>query len=161
MTDKKLDIFQIGPDDWQIYKKIRLELLQSEANAFHDKYEDWEKLTPQEWRQKLSKPTDIFFLAKHNNDIVGTIYLSLEEEDLPKDVAVVHGTFVKSQYRHQGFGYQLLNHLISELVNYPHIKYLRLWVKKAQSSAISLYEKAGFKFFAVAGERTIIMQKTL
>jgi hypothetical protein len=44
----------LSPDDREIYKKIRLECLSCEKDAFGDKYDIEAAYTEQEWRDKIS-----------------------------------------------------------------------------------------------------------
>ena len=51
-----IDILQLGPDDWMLWRKLRLEALGEAPDAFSSKLADWqgEGDTESRWRTRLS-----------------------------------------------------------------------------------------------------------
>ncbi|MFX0133778.1 MAG: GNAT family N-acetyltransferase, partial [Candidatus Hodarchaeota archaeon] len=63
-----------------------------------------------------------------------------------KNSALVYAIGVLENYRRQGIGKLLINHLIDNLKKHIDIKELYLHVQESNNVAFNFYEKLGFKF---------------
>ena len=90
-------------------------------------------------KDELTSETSQFFCAKYENKIVGFagIKIVLDEADI-MNIAV------KKDYRRQGIATLLLNHILN-ICKEKNIKTINLEVNEENFSAISLYQKLGFK----------------
>ena len=90
-------------------------------------------------KDELTSETSQFFCAKYENKIVGFagIKIVLDEADI-MNIAV------KKDYRRQGIATLLLNHILT-VCKEKSIKTINLEVNEDNFSAISLYQKLGFK----------------
>ncbi len=90
-------------------------------------------------KDELTSDTSQFICAKYENKIVGFagIKIILDEADL-MNIAV------KKDYRRQGIATLLLNHILT-ICQEKGIKTIHLEVNEENFSAISLYQKLGFK----------------
>ena len=90
-------------------------------------------------KDELTSDTSQFICAKYENKIVGFagIKIILDEADL-MNIAV------KKDYRRQGIATLLLNHILT-ICQEKGIKTIHLEVNEKNFSAISLYQKLGFK----------------
>ena len=90
-------------------------------------------------KDELTSDTSQFICAKYENKIVGFagIKIILDEADL-MNIAV------KKDYRRQGIATLLLNHILT-ICQEKGIKTIHLEVNEENFSAISLYQKFGFK----------------
>lgn len=161
MIKNHITIIQLKPADWQKYKKIRLESLQEEPQAFNSKLEEMSKYPDKYWEEKLTSKDSLFAFAQREHEIVGVMNLTFGEESEPAFVAVVHGAYVNRNFRSLGVGKSLLSFLVNEVKQSNEIKVMKLWVKESQTSAIKLYTDLGFKSVSKAGEHTLIMEKHL
>lgn len=161
MIKNHITIIQLKPADWQKYKKIRLESLQEEPQAFNSKLEEVSKYPDKYWEEKLTSKDSLFAFAQREHEIVGVMNLTFGEESEPAFVAVVHGAYVNRNFRSLGVGKSLLSFLVNEVKQSNEIKVMKLWVKESQTSAIKLYTDLGFKSVSKAGEHTLIMEKHL
>ena len=90
-------------------------------------------------KDELASKTSQFICAKYENKIVGFagIKIVLDEVDI-MNIAV------KEDYRRQGIATLLLSHIFN-ICKERHIKTIHLEVNEKNYSAISLYQKFGFK----------------
>ncbi|MBP9817604.1 GNAT family N-acetyltransferase [Candidatus Shapirobacteria bacterium] len=161
MINSKISIVKLGPDEWQKYKRIRLETLKAEPKAFNSTYDESLTYPSVYWKEKLGNNNNLFAFAKDNKKIIGIMNLTIGEEGETDETAVIHGAYVNQNYRGQGVGKSLLNYLLEEVKKNDEIKLLKLWVKDTQITAKRLYESMGFEFTVKAGEHTSIMEKRL
>jgi len=159
MVNSKISIVKLWPNEWQKYKRIRLETLKMEPKAFNSTYEESKSYPSAYWREKLTNKNNIFAFAISGEKIVGLMNLSIGEEDEAEETAVIHGAYVNEKYRGQGIGKNLLKFLMEEIRKDKKIKLLKLWVKDTQTTARKLYEGVGFEFKDRAGEHTAVMEK--
>lgn len=79
-ADAAVTVRALEPDDWQVYREIRLAMLRDEPDAFASRYEDALDRDEATWRQIL---TDCdHFLAEHEGAPVGGAGLVEHEGDL-------------------------------------------------------------------------------
>ena len=90
-------------------------------------------------KEELTSETSQFFCAKYENKIVGFagIKIIIDEADI-MNIAV------KKDYRRQGIATLLLNHILN-ICKEKEINTIHLEVNEENFSAISLYQKLGFK----------------
>jgi len=155
-----LRVVRLNKEDWEEYKKIRLECLQKESQAFNSKFEDCVEYEDEYWIDRLAVKKDVYIGAKEENELVGIVNLKLEDKEEEVGTAVVQGMYVKSRVRGKGLGKKMMRELI-DIAQKNKIERLRLWVRESQVVARSMYESEGFKFVEKAGEKTVIMEKVL
>ena len=145
-------------NDWELYKKIRLETLKQEPNAFSSKYEDALLYSDDFWKKLLRDRKTIFLFAKKSNEVIGVIRVTFNDSEEPPDTALIGGAYVKKEYRRLGIGNQLLDTLLKLTAAKKNIKTIRLYVKESQIPAIMLYKHAGFKTIGMK-DGEIVMEK--
>lgn len=137
--------------DAAIYRALRLQALQCNAEAFLTTYEEYlsrpedqiaAQLQPSEYNFTLGAFTDEGRLA-------GTVTLIRERPTKTRHIASVQGMFVSADIRGNGVGRTLLSHLIREARQLPELEQLRLTVVADNTTAASLYESLGFRTFGV------------
>ena len=96
----------LGPDDVDLFRRIRLEALRSEPDAFASTAEQWEALPEEEWRRRLiDNPV---FGAFDGDDIVGLMGLWPERAVKTAHRATIIMVYVRSDRRGGGFAKALL-----------------------------------------------------
>jgi GNAT superfamily N-acetyltransferase len=96
-------IVHLNPDDWQILKKIRLEALSLEPQAFGSNFEKESSYDENKWREfigePLSKDRAIFILINGDN-VIGLTGIVRSKENL--EDAVLIASYIQKQYRGKG-----------------------------------------------------------
>ncbi len=141
----------LHPSDWQMYKTIQLEALQSDPQAFGSSYKEWEIFSDEKWQERPSDPDTCIVIAKDNDTPIGLIGYHVKNKG--KD-AHLWGMFVSKKYRGKGVGKELLEKIIEKAEQAPSIRKLSLDVNPNQVSAVQLYKSIGF---TEIGEREYMM----
>jgi RimJ/RimL family protein N-acetyltransferase len=138
---------KLKKDEWQKYRKIRLEALKNDPQAFGSSYESEIHRSDREWEEILmSSDTDgsktIFVGIDKNNDDLLAIGGAYAENDLGEWNIIA--IYVDPEHRGQGIGKILLSEIIDILKARRDIKRLMLRVNVNQRAAINLYTRLGF-----------------
>lgn len=135
----KIIIYNLEPKDWEKLKTLRVEALTCEPQAFSSTVEDAVSYSDDYWQQLLQHENNLYFIATFNGTPVGLIRTSIEDGGY----AEIGSFYVNSNYRNQGIGTLLINHITHALQN-TSVEKAKLNVKPSQEAAIHLYKKCGF-----------------
>ncbi len=138
-------IRKLTKEDWEVFKKIRLEALELEPQAFGDTYSILLKKEDNYWKKELSNKKHVWYGAFDNDLIVGIGSIKFVKTLKFDHIAHLSGIYVKKEYRGQGIGKLLFKTRIDEAFENKRIKKLKLIVNVSQVNAIGLYESFGFK----------------
>ncbi len=132
-------------EDWEVFKKIRLEALELEPQAFGDSYSVLSKKKDNYWKKELSKRKQVWYGAFDNDKLVGIGSIKYVKSLKFSHIAHLSGIYVTKSHRGQGIGKLLFKTRIEEAFKNDKIKKLKLIVNVSQVNAIGLYESFGFK----------------
>ncbi|MBX4867117.1 MULTISPECIES: GNAT family N-acetyltransferase [Rhizobium] len=130
----------IGADEVQAFRHIRLEALRAEPASFASRYEDWENLSLEEWRNRLKEPV---FLAFQDGEPVGIMGLFRQRSSKMAHRATIVMVYVRAKLRGTGLAVRLLK-AISEHARDIGIRQLELFVNAENPGAMRFYERQGF-----------------
>ena len=134
-------VTRLEPEEWPLYKALRLESLQVNPEAFGSTYDSAVAHPDERWRGMLEagrlSDTGFMLFARKGEEVLGMIGCFRPVADGPLQVV---SYYVTPKARGQGLGRALLNRLIQDAAKVE----LRLAVRKGQSAAIAVYENAGF-----------------
>ena len=119
------------------FSKMNISNLSQISNNLTTKFDDFWNYDI--FKNELESKNSHYFIAKLNNEILGFIGIKCI-----LDEAEIMNIVVKKSYRNMKIGSFLLENLILNINNYK-IKKINLEVNSNNISAISLYEKYGFK----------------
>ena len=92
-----------------------------------------------------------FIAAYYNQEIAG--YIAYYRNDFSSRIAYITMIVVKERYKKKGIATLMLKYVINDCAK-NSFNTIRLEVNNENKSAISLYEKFGFKFEKSAGEQS-------
>lgn len=130
-------------EDWEKFKKIRLEALGQFQDAFGNLYEDEEKKTDQEWQKEISKGDYIILLAQKGRDPVGLSKFKHRRFG-GRHTWTISSVFVKESYQGQKIGEQIMR-ATEEAIRQKGGKRAVLYINP-NSTVRSFYEKLGYTF---------------
>ena len=133
-----LHIRRIGPDEWQVFRKIRLAALQEAPYAFGSTYDAERAASEGSWRHRLSERTR--FVAEVDGQVVGTVGAGPGEFH---DAAALTALWVDPRFRTQGVGTALVEAVVDWAKSQGYSQVL-LWVTEVNDKAQRLYEGSGF-----------------
>lgn len=135
---KDLKITKLSSDEWQKYRDLRLEALQTDPHAFGSSYAQECESPGTQWRARI----DNLWFALLDDCIVGMIGL-LQDSGPGAHRGQVISLWVKPAYRGQGIGKKLGQHM-QAFVTAQGLRKLYLHVTSTQEGAIKLYKACGF-----------------
>ncbi len=144
---ENIEITNLKPEEWQDYKKLRLESLQNEPQAFGSSYEDNLQKPDEYWKMRLENvfaKKDFLLFAKKNGVLVGMVGAMIDDSHLSN--AAVISMYVKKEARGKGVAKKLIVDLLNQL-RLNGIQKVELAVNKEQTAAVLLYKKLGFTVF--------------
>ncbi len=136
-------IITLSPSEWQKYKELRLEALQSDPEAFGRSYAEENAYGDEKWKQRLADTNVYSYFASADEKLVGMIGAKIVEEE-NKKVAVIMQMYVQKEQRGKGVGKLLMHKLLETLQKRNDIVSIQLDVNTSQENAVKLYQKMGF-----------------
>jgi len=143
--DTTLIVRKFAPDEWRVYRDLRLRALQESPDAFGSTFAQEVRRTDDDWASRLSRGArssrDLPLVAEVNGKASGLAWARIEE-DAP-DIAHLHQMWVAPDRRRQGVGRALLEAVVGWARSAgAHVVVLD--VTSGNSEAVRLYERAGF-----------------
>ena len=132
----------------EAYKKIRLEALKKNPEAFGSSYEE-EVDNHQKFVTRLAQdsPTS-FVLGCFEGGILAGIVGFAQERSLKRlHIGGIYSMYVTASARKKGYGKLLVAEVLNRVALVPEIKQLHLQVVSTNVAAIKLYEHFNFKFY--------------
>lgn len=88
------------PSQWELYKSIRLEALQTNPEVFASSYAKEMLYTQENWISFLADSTQAIFGLWKQGQIVGVTAVALHRDDPNK--AILYATFIREEHRGRG-----------------------------------------------------------
>lgn len=134
-------IRHLDEDDVDIFRRIRLEALNREPQAFASTTADWERLSTEEWQARLT--SNAVFAALDGDQPVGIMGLMRERASRLAHRATIIMVYVRDEARGSGVARHLLTHL-TDHARASGIRLLELVVRADNPTAIRFYAREGF-----------------
>jgi GNAT superfamily N-acetyltransferase len=134
-------IKHLDPDDVDIFRSIRLEALNREPQAFASTAADWEQLSAEEWRARLTN--NAVFVAFEGSQPLGIMGLMRERASRLAHRATIIMVYVRDEARGTGVARHLLAHL-TDHARASGIRLLELVVRADNPTATRFYAREGF-----------------
>ncbi|MFC4065923.1 GNAT family N-acetyltransferase [Actinoplanes subglobosus] len=158
--------FVLDPEDWQIWRELRLAALTEAPYAFGSQLADWqgEGDRPDRWRARLAIPGSRNLVATLDGRPVGMASGVPADQDR---VAELISMYVAPAGRRRGVG-ELLVRTVEEWARQSGAHTLRLAVAEGNEGALALYRRTGFQETGEQGDlmpdgirRELVLAKSL
>ncbi|HYD20148.1 MAG TPA: GNAT family N-acetyltransferase [Flavipsychrobacter sp.] len=132
---------QFGPADWQEYKAIRLEALQTERAVYCASYEEQSTFPDELWQERLANVACAYFGLYAGNELIGMSGIMCDPHH--EHEAELIASYIRKEYRGKG---------LSKLFYQARIEWARkaglkkLVISHRESNASSKYANQGFGF---------------
>jgi ribosomal protein S18 acetylase RimI-like enzyme len=143
----EVSVRRLAPEDAVAYKRLRDEMLDGFPDAFTSDAETERAKPASAYLARFSVPGDParFTLGAWSAErLVGAISCERDERLKVRHIGHIVGMMVRPQTQGQGVGRALLGACIAHACTLPEIELLTLSVTSGNTSAIALYERAGF-----------------
>ena len=141
-----IQIVTLMPEEWQLYKQIRLESLLMEPKAFSSSYAEILQKPDSYWQERLaeaqSREKSYLLFAKENERIVGMIGAYGPEGS---EVVEIVSVYVTQEKRGQGVATALMTEILEEVGKGKSFRKAVLTVNDSQTAAFALYRNFGFQ----------------
>ncbi|MDW6026199.1 GNAT family N-acetyltransferase [Mesorhizobium sp. BAC0120] len=131
----------LGQDDVDAFRRIRLEALRTEPAAYSSRAEDWESLSDEEWRRRLTD--NPVFVAFDGSEPVGIMGFIREHSAKMAHRATIVMVYLRETRRGTGLAAELLAAL-TDHARKSGIRQLELAVSVENRGAFRFYQRAGF-----------------
>ena len=146
-TLRLVQVRTVSPDDWRLWREVRLRALADAPDAFGASLAEWEAADETRWRQRLSAvPFNV--VAEVGGEPVGQA--SGTHLDADKRAELI-SMFVAPAARGLGVADALVAAVRQYALESGAVA-LRLSVRRFNARAIAVYERAGFDVAAEAGD---------
>lgn len=141
------------------YREIRLESLKLHPASFGASFEEQSRLPRLRFEAALEQPADDQFMigAFDQQELIGICgFLPFVVDNDPRlrNTGTIIQVYVKPAYRGKGIGLELVNAVLREGFKLAGIEQIVLGVTKGNTSAIRVYEQAGFQPYHAEGRGT-------
>ncbi|PZV36697.1 GNAT family N-acetyltransferase [Mesorhizobium kowhaii] len=131
----------LDPDDFEIFKRIRLEALRAAPEAFASSASDWESLPDEEWRRRLT--TNPVVVSFRGEEPVGMMGLMRQQGSKMAHRATIIMVYLRDSERGGGHAVAMLN-LLLDHARASGIRQVELAVSAENPAAIRFYQREGF-----------------
>ncbi|GAA2135783.1 N-acetyltransferase [Glycomyces algeriensis] len=137
-----IEIRELGADDWQIWRRLRLAALEEAPYAFMSRLADWQgpSDTEERWRARLAGTNTHDLVAEDGDSPVG-MASGIETED-PGTVDLI-SMWVAPEARGRGVGDALIT-AVEQWARRSGAGTLRLSVAAENAAAAAMYRRNGF-----------------
>lgn len=137
-------IRHLGPQDVDIFRRIRLEALRLEPAAYASSVADWEALPDAEWSRRLA--ANVVLVDFHDGEPVALMGLMTQSAAKMAHRGTVIMVYVRADRRGKGHAEALLNALVAH-GRARGLRQLELAVSAENPAAIGFYAREGFREF--------------
>ena len=145
--DPSLRVARVLPAQWESHRDLRLDMLAADPTAFWAVREDLVGLSEQQWREDVRGPRH-HLQARRGTEVLGGIAVLpggyTPDHVVPDDQAQLVSLWVRPAARGQGVAPVLVRAAAREALRLGRPD-LHLEVDDAQTAAIALYERLGFR----------------
>ena len=134
MTD--CAVSRLSPDDWAVFRDLRLRALAEAPGAFGSRLADWEVATQEQWRRRL-EDVDLNLVAHVDGEAVGMASGVVDGDD-----AELISMWVDPAVRGTGLAGRLIAEVVAWASGLGRTTYLV--VRSDNARAVAAYERAGF-----------------
>lgn len=140
----------LQPSDADSYCAVRLECLAIFPDNFGSNSQDEAKIVIQKFQRFLqSSPAGFIFGAFDDDKLIGILGFLQADRRKTKHRGEIVQMFVHPDYAGQKIGFTLLQKVVEQAFSIADIEQIELSVVANNSTAIKLYEKLGFKTYAI------------
>jgi ribosomal protein S18 acetylase RimI-like enzyme len=142
----ELEIATLGPDDWEVFRSVRLRALQDAPAAFGSRYDDWVAAPESRWRDRLSN-VPLNMVARRGGEPVGMASGVCDGADEAELISM----WVDPTVRGAGVAAALIDAVVQWAAEAGRTTYLM--VRSDNARAIAAYSRAGFVDLGIPPDR--------
>jgi ribosomal protein S18 acetylase RimI-like enzyme len=148
-VSNSVEIRLLATDDAGEWKRLRVEALERDPEAFSASLEEYRSLSVDEVKRRLWSDGDSFVVgAFHQKRLLGMAGFYREKGPKTRHKGRVWGVYVTREARGKKVGRRMMEALLERGAGIDGIEQILLSVAATQMAAVSLYRSLGFEPFA-------------
>lgn len=132
-----VELVEVGPDEWRMFRDVRLRALADAPAAFGSTYDDWADAPEPRWHERLSA-VEFNVVARRDDAVLGMA----SGVPVGADQAELISMWVEPAARGTGVAGLLVRAVVDWAA--AHERTTHLMVRVDNARAIAAYERAGF-----------------
>ncbi len=141
-----VEILRLGPDEWEVFRDLRLRALREAPYAFGSRYDDWVRAPEARWRERLvAVPLNL--VARRGDELLGMASGVLDGNE-----AELISMWVDPSARGSGVAAALVGAVVEWARAVGRTTYLM--VRSDNARAIAAYARAGFVDLGIPAEQS-------
>lgn len=147
-----IEIRPFNPEEWALYKALRLKALDSDPRFFCESLEEAKARPDEYWQSHLLDQQGAVFGVFRFGVLIGMTGIALDKDDPKGETAKLWGSWLEPAWRGKGLSRKMYETRLDWAKKHPAVK--RVTVSHRKSNAVSkrANQRWGFKF-THAGER--------
>jgi ribosomal protein S18 acetylase RimI-like enzyme len=137
--DPVTEIRLVGPDDWKLWRELRLDALADAPEAFGSTLADWREAPESRWRERLAGPDDRNFVAFLDGIPAGMATATPADPDTVELISM----YVAPSARGHGVADDLITAVVDR-ARELRARTVRLDVRHTNARATAVYRRHGF-----------------
>ncbi|OLP60186.1 GNAT family N-acetyltransferase [Xaviernesmea oryzae] len=142
MESAPITVRLLTPEDFAVFRSLRLEALTLEPQAFASSLADWERMTDADWRARL-EAVDVL-AAFQGPEPLGIMGLDRERGSRTRHRGILIMVYVRGHFRGRGIGDRLVEAVVDR-ARERGLRQVELAASAENPAAIALYRRHGFK----------------
>ncbi|MDE1153029.1 MAG: GNAT family protein [Micavibrio sp.] len=138
------------PDEWPMYKAVRLKALQSDPSVFGSNYGREVVYTDADWRERVENANQGIFGVFHYGDIIGMTGVAVAKDDPSGTTAILWGSWLEKLWRGKGISEKMYQARIGWALAHPAIKRINVAHRQSNIASKQANQKHGFVFTHLA-----------
>jgi ribosomal protein S18 acetylase RimI-like enzyme len=135
-VEAEVEIIRLSPDDWAVFRDIRLRALADAPEAFGSRLAEWADAPEERWRARL-ETVELNLVASRGGEHVGMVSAAVHGDDVE-----LTSMWVDPAFR----GHGVAPRLSAAVVGWAHDagRTTYLMVRSDNARAVTAYQRAGF-----------------
>lgn len=130
------------PEEWELFKAVRLKALKSDPTVFSSSYDKEAAYPDTRWQESLSNPDVGVFGVFHGGDIIGMTGIALREKETGK--AVLWGSWIEKHWRGRGLSRKMYAARIDWARGNSGVSHIVVSHRKSNAASRAANQKHGF-----------------
>ncbi|MDB5490300.1 MAG: family N-acetyltransferase [Micavibrio sp.] len=139
-------IRQLKPEDWVVFKAIRLKALLTDPSVFSSDYQKEKLITDTGWREWLEDRRNAVFGIFDGDRPVGMTGIMIDREDASGKGAKLWGSWLEPSIRGQGLSVMMYEARIDWARNHPVVEKVYVSHRESNLRSRNSNQKHGFVF---------------
>jgi RimJ/RimL family protein N-acetyltransferase len=134
------------PGDWQLYRTIRLQALQTDPRCFSSTFARENANADQKWQNQLDNPDVGTFGLFCDQNIIGLTGIGIKRDDLTKRWARLWGSWIAPAHRGCGYSDLLYTARLDWARAHPTIEWIEVSHRDGNEASRRANQRHGFLF---------------